>query len=139
MMLLPPVKKVQLGFRYADALRGIDGLAVMVQGHLVRIPSTGSPVAAEVLKRIAELYVFEKRIHRRSSDDRLAECDTHSRPLVNTPKYWLDNKTIERANRPVALGHKNYFFAGSDGGAERWAVIASLIATDKLKYFESYT
>ena len=34
--------------------------------------------------------------------------------------------------RPVALGRKNHLFAGSDGGAERWAVVASLLATAKL-------
>src|SRR5260370_2487706 len=33
----------------------------------------------------------------------------------------LDNNSVERAIRPVALGRKNHLFAGSDGGAERWA------------------
>jgi transposase len=32
----------------------------------------------------------------------------------------------------MALGRKNYLFAGSDGGAEHWATIASLIETCKL-------
>jgi transposase len=36
------------------------------------------------------------------------------------------------ALRPVALGRKNALFAGSDGGAEHWATIASLIETCKL-------
>jgi IS66 C-terminal element len=34
--------------------------------------------------------------------------------------------------RPIALNRKNALFAGSDGGAEHWAVIASLIETCKL-------
>ena len=36
---------------------------------------------------------------------------------------------MERAIRPLALNRKNALFAGSDGGAEHWAVIASLIET----------
>jgi transposase len=39
---------------------------------------------------------------------------------------------VERAIRPIALNRKNALFAGSDGGAEHWAVIASLIETCKL-------
>lgn len=44
----------------------------------------------------------------------------------------LDNNTVERAIRPLALSLKNSLFAGSDGGAEHWAVLASLIETAKL-------
>ena len=33
----------------------------------------------------------------------------------------LDTNPVERAIRPVALGRKNALFAGSDGGAGRWA------------------
>ncbi len=32
----------------------------------------------------------------------------------------------------IALGRKNHLFAGSDGGAEHWAILASLIATCKI-------
>ena len=35
-------------------------------------------------------------------------------------------------DRAIAIGRKNYLFAGSDGGAGHWAVIASLIETCKL-------
>ena len=44
----------------------------------------------------------------------------------------LDNNTVERAIRPLTLNRKNALFAGSDGGAEHWAVLASLIETAKL-------
>ena len=44
----------------------------------------------------------------------------------------LDNNTVERSIRPIALNRKNALFAGSDGGAEHWATIASLIETCKL-------
>ena len=52
-------------------------------------------------------------------------------------KGWLhgleiDNNPIEREIRPIALGRKNYLFAGSDAGGERAAMLYSLINTAKL-------
>ncbi len=50
----------------------------------------------------------------------------------------LDNNPVERAIRPIALGRKNSLFAGSSGGAERWAIVASLVETAKLNGVEPY-
>jgi hypothetical protein len=53
----------------------------------------------------------------------------------------LDNTRCERALRGIAIGRKNYLFAGSDVGAERAATIYTLIGTcalsgvDPLAYF----
>lgn len=44
----------------------------------------------------------------------------------------IDNNAAERALRTIALGRKNYLFAGSDAGGERAAVIYSLIGSAKL-------
>jgi transposase len=44
----------------------------------------------------------------------------------------IDNNPVERAIRPIALGRKNWLFAGSDAGGTRAATIASLIATARL-------
>lgn len=44
----------------------------------------------------------------------------------------IDNNAAERALRPVALGRKNYLFAGSDAGGERAAAIYTLLGTAKL-------
>jgi transposase len=44
----------------------------------------------------------------------------------------IDSNVVERSIRPIALTRKNALFAGSDGGAEHWAVVASLIETCKL-------
>ena len=44
----------------------------------------------------------------------------------------IDNYAAERALRGVALGRKNYLFAGSDAGGERAAAIYSLIGSAKL-------
>lgn len=46
--------------------------------------------------------------------------------------YDLDNNAIERQMRPVAIGRKNYMFAGSHDGAHRAAVLYSLLNTCKL-------
>ena len=48
----------------------------------------------------------------------------------------LDTNTVERTMRAVALGRKNSLFAGSDGGACHWAIVASLVATAKLNGVE---
>ncbi len=44
----------------------------------------------------------------------------------------IDNNAAERSLRGVALGRKNYLFAGSDAGGARAAVIYSLIGSAKL-------
>ena len=132
--------------------------------------ATGSPIAAEALRRIAELYAIESSIRGRSAEERRHVRYTSARPLIEMMKPWLemelgrvppagplaeairyalarlpaltrflddgrielDNNSVERAIRPIALGRKNHLFAGSDGGGVRWATICSLIATAKL-------
>ncbi len=44
----------------------------------------------------------------------------------------IDNNAAERALRAVALGRKNYLFAGSDAGGERAAAMYTLIGSAKL-------
>lgn len=138
--------------------------------------ATGSPIAAEALRRIGELYAVEKQIRGQGANDRRFERDIYSKPLIIAMKPWLesqlarvpprsalaeairyalarwpalcrflddgrvelDTNAVERAIRPIALGRKNHLFAGSDGGAERWAVVASLLATAKLNDVEPY-
>ena len=51
-----------------------------------------------------------------------------------TPAVSSAEKTIPcvRSIRPLALGRKNYLFAGSDAGGERAAAIYTLVETAKL-------
>jgi transposase len=138
--------------------------------------ATGSPLAAEALRRIAELYAIEKTIRGQPAATRQGVRRIKSRLLVEAMKIWLeaelnrlpprggladairyaltrwsalckflddgsleiDNNTVERAIRPIALGRKNHLFAGSDGGAARWATVASLVATAKLNNVEPF-
>jgi transposase len=44
----------------------------------------------------------------------------------------VDSNTVERTMRPVALGRRNWLFAGNDGGARTWAILASLLNTARL-------
>jgi transposase len=44
----------------------------------------------------------------------------------------IDNSLSERVIKLVALGRKNWLFSGSDGGAQRAAILYSLIASCKL-------
>jgi len=133
-----------------------------------------TPIAAEAIARIQQLYAVEDEIRGRSADDRRAVRQAKSAPLLADLKPWLsarlelisqkgdlakairyvlnhwegltrflddgrvelDTNTVERAIRPLALTRKNSLFAGSEGGAEHWAVLASLIATCKLNGVE---
>lgn len=136
-----------------------------------------SPVAAEVLRRIASLYAIEDEVRGLSADERRDTRDQHSRPVIDdlykflearhrqvsaksrlgeAIRYaltrWdgltaflgdgridLDNNTVERAIRPLALGRKNALFAGSDEGGDNWAVIATLIENCKLAGINPHT
>src|SRR3954468_7002586 len=127
----------------------------------------GSPLAAEALRRISELYKVEAEVRGRPAEERRAIRQERSKPLVEALHAWLtvqlarvsgksglaeairyalrhwqglvlfledgrlelDTNTVERAIRPIALGRKNSLFAGSDGGARHWAIVASLVAT----------
>lgn len=52
--------------------------------------------------------------------------------FVDDGRIEIDNNAAERALRCVALGRKNFLFAGSDAGGARAAAIYSLIGTAKL-------
>ena len=51
---------------------------------------------------------------------------------VHDGRLEIDNNAAERAVRDVALGRKNYLFAGSDAGGERAAAMYSLLGSAKL-------
>jgi transposase len=129
-----------------------------------------SPIAAEVLQRIAALYVVEKEIRGRPAEQRLRARLERTAPAMAELRAWLaatqarisgrselagairytlsrwdgltlilrdgraciDNSAAERAIRPLALGRRNWTFAGSDAGGRRAAAIYSLIETAKL-------
>jgi transposase len=52
--------------------------------------------------------------------------------FLDDGRIEIDSNAVERSIRPIALTRKNALFAGSDGGGEHWAILASLIQTCKL-------
>jgi hypothetical protein len=57
---------------------------------------------------------------------------------INDGRFHIDNNLIENSIRPVALGRKNYLFAGSHEAAQQAAVIYSILATCKLHEVEPF-
>jgi transposase len=59
--------------------------------------------------------------------------------FLNDGRIEVDSNTVERSIRPIALGRKNSLFSGNDGGAESWAILASLLNTAKLNGVDPFT
>jgi len=53
-------------------------------------------------------------------------------------RLCIDNNPVENAVRPLAIGRKNYLFAGSHEAAQRAAMIYSLLATCRLQDINPY-
>jgi transposase len=51
----------------------------------------------------------------------------------------IDNNPVENSIRPVAIGRKNYLFAGSHEGAKRSAMLYSLVGTCKMNNVNPFT
>ena len=71
-----------------------------------------------------------------SAQWRLAQTGPCSRPTLiryaDDGRIEIDNSAAERALRGVALGPRNYLFAGADSGGERAAAMYGLIGTSRL-------
>jgi transposase len=57
--------------------------------------ATGSPIAAEALRRIGELYAVEERVRGQSPELRLAGRRTWSKPVVDALYLWLDRQLAQ--------------------------------------------
>ncbi len=132
--------------------------------------ASGSLVAEEALRRIAQLYAIEQRGAAMAAPERLALRQQPAEPALAELHAWLlanrcalaagsgtakaiehalkrwpalqryassgslpiDNNPVENAIRPIAIGKKNWLFAGSERAGRRAAAIHSLFATAKL-------
>ena len=151
---------VKLAFCWAHVRRRVYGLAAaepapIASEALERIASLYAVEAdihgqaADERRRVRQehcrpiidtLYAWLKaQLERVSQKGKLAEAiryalarwDGLSR-FVDDGRVEIDSNIVERSIRPIALNRKNALFAGSDGGGEHWAVLASLIETCKL-------
>jgi transposase len=57
---------------------------------------------------------------------------------ITEGRLKIDNNTVENSIRPVALGRKNYLFAGSHEAAKRSGILYSLLGTCKMHGIEPY-
>ena len=57
---------------------------------------------------------------------------------ATTGELPIDNNPIENAIRPIAIGKKNWLFAGSERAGRRAAAIQSLLGTAKLNGLDPY-
>jgi transposase len=55
-----------------------------------------------------------------------------ARPYLENGVLETDNNSVEHAMKPVAIGRKNWTFAGSEGGGKAMAIAYTLIETAKL-------
>lgn len=122
------VKRIGALYRIEADIRGLDPDA-----RLAVRQARSAPIIGDF-----EAWLTQHRA-------RVARKSPLGEALAYIAKYWrglclfltdgrieLDNNTVERTVRPIALNRKNALFAGHDAGAENWAVIASLIETCKL-------
>jgi transposase len=129
-----------------------------------------SPIAAEALRRIGELYEVERQAQAMDAASRLQLRQQAARPRLEALRDWLiqtrismadgggtaraldysikrwpaliryaesgvlpiDNNPVENSIRPIAIGKKNWLFAGSERAGRRAAAIQSLLGTAKL-------
>lgn len=59
-----------------------------------------------------------------------------ARAYLSNGALGLDNNAAERAMKPVAIGRRNWTFAGSEGGGKAMAVAYTLIETAKMNGVE---
>ena len=58
---------------------------------------------------------------------------------INDGRFEIDNNAIENSIRPLAIGRKNYMFAGSHKAAQRAAMMYSFFATCKINNIEPHS
>ena len=99
--------------------------------------------SVEILDKFEKFLIEEKpRVLPKSAIGKAFEYTLHLWPrlkrYVEDGRFKIDNNLIENSIRPVAIGRKNYLFAGSHDGARNAAVIYSLLATCKLNDIEPF-
>ena len=105
----PPGERARV--RQDEAKEKFEALHDWLQARLPSVPGRG-----ELAKAMRYAITRMKRMKAYLKDGRLE----------------LDNNIAERSVRGVAVGKKNYLFAGSDNGGMSAAVIYSLVETAKL-------
>ena len=89
-----------MGRHYAALARRGDVRLAFCWSHVRRrffeLASSGaSPIAVEVLARIARLYALDAEVRGQSPEERRAARQEHSRPIVDELRGFLDTKLAQ--------------------------------------------
>jgi transposase len=131
-----PISPIALeAVRRIDALfnveRGIHGLSADERLAARRLSSTPLVVALEEWMRAERAKLSRHNAVAKALDYMLTRWPAFTR-FLDDGRICLTNNAAERALRGLALGRKSWLFAGSERGAERAAVMYTLIQTAKL-------
>jgi transposase len=125
----------------AEAVRRIDELFAIERGingmpAEERLAVREERARALVVELEAWLRAQHERVSRKSETGKaLAYALNHWKALtrfLEDGRICLSNNAAERALRGIAVGRRNWTFAGSDRGGERAAAIYTLVETAKL-------
>jgi transposase len=125
---LEAVKRIDALF---DIERGINGHSAEERLQVRREQSTPLLVALEAWLREQRARLSSASAVAGPIDYMLRRWDRFAR-FVEDGRICLTNNAAERALHGFALGRKSWLFAGSDRGADRAGVMATLIMTAKL-------
>jgi transposase len=96
---------------YEDANRGISEAACMA--HIRRKfydlhQAHASPVAAEALRRIGELYTIESEVRGRLPDERQQVRQARARPLLDSMREWFESVRAKLSNKSAVASAISY-------------------------------
>jgi transposase len=131
-----PISPIALeAVRRIDALfnieREINGLPAEQRLVVRRLSSAPLVVALEEWLRAERAKLSRHNAVAKAIDYMLTRWPAFTR-FLDDARICLTNNAAERALRGLALGRKSWLFAGSERGAERAAVMYTLIQTAKL-------
>jgi transposase len=99
--------------------------------------------SADIVEALFDLW--ERELPRISGKSKLAEAIRYARSqrtvlgrFLEDGRVELDSNIVERAIRPQAITRKNSLFAGSAGGGQTWASIATMLQTCKMSSVDPY-
>jgi transposase len=125
---LEAVKRIDALF---DIERGINGHAADERLRVRKKDSVPLVKALEVWLREERSRLSRAASVAQPIDYMLKRWDDFAR-FLDDGRICLTNNAAERALRGFALGRKSWLFAGSERGADRAAIMATLITTAKL-------
>jgi len=95
----------------------LDKMEVWLRKHLIQVP----PKSALGMAIAYTLNLWPRLIR-----------------YIDDGRFQIDSNLIENSIRPLALGRKNYLFAGSHDAAQNAAMMYSFFATCKINNIEPY-